>query len=227
MFRAPDGPMQARGGLRYCRRCRTRSRADSVPSRDVAKAADDATPAPAPAHGPPRHRRGAQGLDTPRAPVRPLLRRGGLPGRRAAPRRPRGQPLPDGHLGLSRGLLRDLVGLGQLHLVRVGLRRRRPPLPPAHLRPDRGRAHPRRRRRQRVQPRRLRHHHRGLSRHAHRPGGAVAAGRLGRPPREAGASCSCSPSGGGTSSTLPRTACACPGGSRSSGATAITWSSAR
>ena len=58
---------------------------------------------------------------------------------------------------LLRGVLRDLVGVDELHLVRVGLRHRRRALPAAHARADRRRARPGRRASRRVF-RRLRHH---------------------------------------------------------------------
>ena len=78
---------------------------------------------------------------------------------------------------LPAGVLRHLVGLGQLHLVRLGLRRRRPPLPPPHLRPDHRGPDPRRRGRQRLHHRQLHRHDHRLRRHAHRHGGPVAPGR--------------------------------------------------
>ena len=45
-----------------------------------------------------------------------------------------------GALGYALVVLRDLVGLDELHLVRLGLRQRRRPVPPGGLRPDRRRA---------------------------------------------------------------------------------------
>ena len=93
-----------------------------------------------------RHRRGAPGVDPSRAAFRPVLRGGRRPGgdapapcHRGGRHRQRGRELRD-------RVLRHLVGVDELHVVRVGLRQRRRGLPPAHARADRRRAHPRRRR---------------------------------------------------------------------------------
>ena len=56
----------------------------------------------------------------------------------------------DGVVGYVMVVLRHLVGLDELHLVRLGLRHRRRALPARHARPDRRRAGPRRRRAARV-----------------------------------------------------------------------------
>ena len=69
----------------------------------------------------------------------------------AAPPRRR----PTAHAGqrgrqLRARVLRHLVGVDELHVVRVGLRQRRRRLPAAHVRADRRRADPRRRRAARV-----------------------------------------------------------------------------
>ena len=60
-------------------------------------------------------------------------------------RRPRTTTWPRGRsatgsLELPRRVLRDLVAVDELHLVRLGLRHRRRPVPPADVRPDRRRA---------------------------------------------------------------------------------------
>ena len=70
-------------------------------------------------------------------------------------RRPRFEhELAEGHVGhgdprLRDGVLRDLVGLDELHLVRLRVRHRRRPVPAAHAGPDHRRAGPGRRARPR------------------------------------------------------------------------------
>ncbi|MCW2849621.1 MAG: Integral rane protein [Marmoricola sp.] len=90
-------------------------------------------------------RRGPPCLDPARAVRRPLLRRrrGGR-GQHAAPRPHRRARRRPGRL--RDGVLRDLVGLGELLVVRQRLRHRRRQLPAAHLRGDDGRPRPRGRR---------------------------------------------------------------------------------
>ena len=90
-------------------------------------------------------RRGAPHRDVARAVLRPVLRRRRRPGVvRAAPPHRRA-PLRRRSDRVRGGLLRDLVGVGQLRLVRQRPRLRRRPVPPAHPRADRRRARPRRR----------------------------------------------------------------------------------
>ena len=77
------------------------------------------------------------------------------------PRRERARRLPD-------GVLRHLVGVDELHVVRVGLRQRRRRLPARGVRADRRRADPRGRRAARVRAPRLHGRDRRLRRHAGR-----------------------------------------------------------
>ncbi len=123
---------------------------------------------------------GAPGVHTARAALRPVLRRRDRAGGVAAA--PRGQPRRGRQRGreLPVGVLRHLVGVDELHLVRVGVRqrRRRVPRPGVHA-DDRG-AGPRGRCAARVHPSRLRHRVRRLPRHARGIGHAVAACRAPR-----------------------------------------------
>ena len=82
---------------------------------------------------------------------------------------------------LRHGVLRHLVGVDELHLVRLGLRHRRRRLPADHPRPDRRRPDPGRRRARRHGRQRLRRHHPRLRGHAPGHGRPVAAGGRRRP----------------------------------------------
>ena len=95
--------------------------------------------------------------DVARAVLRPVLRRCRRPGGVGAAPPHRRAPLCRRRDRVQRGLLRDLVGVGQLRLVRQRPRLGRRPVPPAHPRADRRCAHPRRRHPRR--PDRLRLHH--------------------------------------------------------------------
>ena len=84
------------------------------------------------------------------------------------------------------GVLRDLVGVDELHLVRLGLRHRRRALPRPHRRADgRGAGAGGRRARRRSRAIRLRGRHGRLPDHARRAGRAVGPGGD-RAPRDAG-----------------------------------------
>ena len=94
--------------------------------------------------------------------------------------------ISDDHVGqgvavVPDGVLRDLVGVDELHVVRVRLRHRRLALPGHDDRADGGRARARRRRARGHGRLRLPHGDVGLRDHAARDGRAVAAGRGIRP----------------------------------------------
>ncbi len=93
--------------------------------------------------------------DVARAVLRPVLRRRRLPGVVRAPPPHRRAPLRRRRDRVQRRLLRDLVGVGELRLVRQRARLGRRPVPPAHARADGRRAHPRRRHPRRLRPLRL------------------------------------------------------------------------
>ena len=131
---------------------------------------------PAPCDAPAGSRPAAPHREPPRALLRPGLRRRREHRLRAAAPRPQRGRFPARHHLLCDGVLRDLVGLDELHLVRDLLRHRRLAVPRHDVRPD-GR-----------RPRLRRGHppgvHRGglhrpgprLRRDARRDGRAVAAG---------------------------------------------------
>ena len=123
-----------------------------------------------------RSRRGESWVDPARAVLRSLLRRG---------RRPSvGQSRA--HVGTRRDrhitgriydrLLRDLVGLDELHLVRVGLRQRRRAVSLGGAGTDRRRLDPGGRGASRIREARLECHRRGLRGHAGVSRGPLAAG---------------------------------------------------
>ncbi len=130
-----------------------------------------------------RHERAPPGRHAPRAPLRPRLRRRDREQRRRAAPRAVGGALRHGRR-LPHGLLRHLVGVDELHVVRLGLRQRRRRVPAAHLRHHVRRPLPRRGGARPVRRRLVGHRRDGLRGHALRDGGAVAARRR-RPPRAA------------------------------------------
>ena len=86
-----------------------------------------------------------------------------------------------GRRAVPAGVLRHLVGLDELHLVRLVLRHRRRPVPAAHPAADGRGARPGRRGAVRVRHRGLPHGHPRLPGDAGGPGRAVAAGGAGGP----------------------------------------------
>ncbi|EFE83353.1 integral membrane protein [Streptomyces albidoflavus] len=92
-------------------------------------AAPAAVPLPVAADGRSQARRGTPGRDAPGAPLRPLLRGRGGPGRGGAGERVRRGTNRARAAQLRHGLLRRLVGVDELHLVRLGVRQRRRAVP--------------------------------------------------------------------------------------------------
>ena len=127
------------------------------------------------------HDRARPGADAPardptRALLRPDVRRGHRPGGLGAPPRPGRGPRRRGPSRLPADLLRDLVGVDELHLVRLGVRHRRCRLPPDRP-PATGRgAGGGGRRAPGAQRARVRGRHPGLRHDAARTGHPVAAG---------------------------------------------------
>ena len=132
----------------------------------------EVTPRPDEAPRPPRA--GSDGEHA-RAVLRPGLRRRGQQRGGPAPPRTHREPRRGRPDLLRHGVLRDLVGLDELHLVRHVLRHRRLALPRADHRPDVRRARPRRGRRACVHRPRLHGADPRLRRHARRDGRPVAA----------------------------------------------------
>ncbi len=128
-------------------------------------------------HDRPQPRRGTPRGHPAGAVLRPLLRRRDRAGRRPAGARARGGPSRHRGDRLLLRLLRRVVGLDELHLVRLRLRLRRCAVPDRHPGADRRRTRLRGGgepglRRERLDRRRHRLHH-----HARRADGAVAARR--------------------------------------------------
>ena len=152
--RLPSSPPASGWGCRRCRRASRRSKPASAPSRSCS--AHDRLPRAPPARGRAqrgparipradaraRSGRGPSRLDAARAAVRPRLRGGrGLAGApaRAWPGRGSRRTVRSVHVRV----LRDLVGVDELHVVRVRLRHGRCAVPDPGRRPEGGRAHPR------------------------------------------------------------------------------------
>ena len=127
--------------------------------------------------------RGAPRLVAAGAPVRPDVRGRDLHRRGRAPPRDQRGPRARGGPRLPRRVLRDLVGVDELHVVRLGLRLRRRALPCPDGAPDGRRPRARRRCPRRVRALRHRHRRARLHDHADRDDRAVAA----RCPRRPGA----------------------------------------
>ena len=131
----------------------------------------------------PRPRRAAPHRDPARAAVRPVLRGRRGPGRRRARPRNRGEPRGRCARRLSGGVLRDLVGMDELHVVRLGLRHRRRALPAADRVADGGSARAGRRGPDGADQLRLHGRDDRLRDHAGPDGRAVAASGPGAPGR--------------------------------------------
>ena len=104
----------------------------------------------------------------------------------------------DGHaldalVPVPAGVLRDLVGVDELHVVRVGVRHRRRPVPAADPGADGRRARARRRRARRARPRRLPRGHDRLPDHARRRSSRSGCGRRSRTRRAARRRCATRP----------------------------------
>ena len=134
-----------------------------------------------PADGGPDDRRGPPQRHRAGAVLRPVLRGRRGPGRLGAPPRDRRGPRRRRRGRLRHGVLRHLVGVDELHLVRLGLRHRRRRLPADHPGPDRRGPDPGRRRARRHGRQRLRRDHLRVRGHAPGHGHPVAAGGRHRP----------------------------------------------
>ncbi len=174
----PESAVGRRRPARRLRRAAARSCHHGAGERDHRRPHHAGLRAPPPG---PLDGRGAPRLDAARAVLRPVLRRrGGAGVQQPPPRAGRGRPAPSAR-GLPDRLLRDLVGVDELHVVLLGLRQRRRPVPDRRVRADRRRADPGRRRAAGVLGRELRHRHARVRRDARRARLPLAAGGAGRP----------------------------------------------